>query len=756
MVVFWWGTGLAGSIIPEWAPKMKKHTIKTATKKRPIVQKGVVEPTAPISATWAFEETFEAQSAVNPNIPTGGTDDKWETDLRVTKIWEVLSDDEKRSLIDQARGRIRDEKGLSFSERNKRFKELQADIQSGEFFWGETQLEMQRADAERQRQEIEKESKKAITAAEDLFAQQLAQRTEQIQARGKRVMETTQRLNSLRWAGRSSKNEADIQKQQWEINAMIAAAEADSNLRLRKRKMEIEWATAEAMSSINKSIAANEKVLNERIDASLKKQAALNEAIDADFQSSIQNSADIIESADPEAAAKIDIQATQTANAWYFLDSNGDVVLNAKWEPIIYKAPKHVQDVASNPLYQFVQAKIDNVTGQVAFPAGYFNKQTWEFKPINFGGEATQVEFQQTPWAPMNQTQIAEYSQVYKWSSANPNGIDLAGKKWSAINTPVSGTVVFVWENGGWGNQVKIRDAEWQIHQFSHLDGSNLQEGQFLTRGSMVWTMGNTWNVLKWDWTKPTAEELAAGRWTHLDYTVLDAKGNKLPLSVAMSYAGLSNTSWETSPTTDAIQKWYDTATKIKLYNKILSEWGTPPDLKTMEGLNVEQSKSLGFAQRMGNDIDIIKELSQEIKDLSTFQLAWYRRIFGTEFWNQFVPPKVQQFLQAERDFIQAQLRKESGAAIPADEIQSFIKTIGIIPWDSEAVINQKLELMETMLEAMITSAWPWSKFIRQQGQVQAGWMLDAEDEAFFWTETTIQPAPSQLDDEDQAFFDSL
>ena len=123
-----------------------------ATKDNIIVQKGVAD--------------IKPITDVTPATPTWApvtTDDIWEpTDLRTTKIGEVLSDEEKRGLIDQARQRIRGEEWLSFAERNKRFQDLQKDIESWEFFGGETQLDIQRRQAERQRAEIEWRTKEAV------------------------------------------------------------------------------------------------------------------------------------------------------------------------------------------------------------------------------------------------------------------------------------------------------------------------------------------------------------------------------------------------------------------------------------------------------------------------------------------------------------------------------------------------------------------------------------------------------------------
>lgn len=594
-------------------------------------------------------------------------------------------------------------------------------------------------------QDIQAQTKASIEANQRDIDARLNQAQADIQNRGKERMNTLDRWLSFSGFGRSSVAVQKRDEVQQSINQEIAIAQAKAQAEAQLFKAQQEWAEAETISAIQKNISdaatALKKVETENAIAVakmnqemwLKAEEALNNFLNTTW---IENKANFT----------WDINKTRELGAWYFVDAEWKLVTDDKWMPIIYKQPEEAEAASKAANVQFVAAKAD-AFWDIIQPAGYFNKDTQEFTPINFGGNPNQTEFPNNNDMDLLTTKIAEYSQIYKWSPSNPNWVDLAWKKGSAIKTPISWEVIFVWDWWGWGNQVKIKDSSWRIHQFSHLDTSILKEWQFLTRWAMVWTMWNTWNVLKWDWTKPTPEELAQGRWTHLDYTVYDENGKPMSLDVAMSFAWITNTSWTKSDISDAVSKWYTTAAQIQVYKKIIDEWGFPPDLNN-KNLTEWQANASWFASRMWDSLDILKQKKDIIKWLNTWQLASYRKAYWTTLWNQFVPPEVQQFIQAERNFIQAQLRKESGAAIPDSEIESFIQTNGILPWDSNEVIDQKFRNMENMLESMILNAWPaWARFKKED---IPAW-LDMNDVEFFWDEVKIE-----FDKADEDFFNNL
>jgi len=99
------------------------------------------------------------------------------------------------------------------------------------------------------------------------------------------------------------------------------------------------------------------------------------------------------------------------------------------------------------------------------------------------------------------------------------HGLDIDLKKGDPVPAPVSGTVEFVGERGGFGNQVRIRDANGNSHWLSHLDVANVRPGQLITAGQIVGKGGNTGRTIPGK----------GGDGSHLDYTVVDSRGGYIP-----------------------------------------------------------------------------------------------------------------------------------------------------------------------------------------------------------------------------------
>lgn len=89
----------------------------------------------------------------------------------------------------------------------------------------------------------------------------------------------------------------------------------------------------------------------------------------------------------------------------------------------------------------------------------------------------------------------------------------------------------------------------------------------------------------------------------------------------------------------------------------------------------------------------------------------------GTDFWqnlakkfpggNYLLSDEFQQLEQAKRDFVNAVLRRESGAVISEQEFENAEKQYFPQPGDSAAVINQKKKNRETALSGIQRSAGP-------------------------------------------------
>lgn len=122
------------------------------------------------------------------------------------------------------------------------------------------------------------------------------------------------------------------------------------------------------------------------------------------------------------------------------------------------------------------------------------------------------------------------------------------------------------------------------------------------------------------------------------------------------------------------------------------------PSTKFTEG----QAASALYADRINQAVPIIDQFEGAGLDLGEKSAAGIP-IFG----NMLVSPEYQRFDQASRDFINATLRRESGAVISPSEFENAYKQYLPQPGDSEQVLSQKRRNRETVLSAMQRSAGP-------------------------------------------------
>ena len=98
---------------------------------------------------------------------------------------------------------------------------------------------------------------------------------------------------------------------------------------------------------------------------------------------------------------------------------------------------------------------------------------------------------------------------------------------------------------------------------------------------------------------------------------------------------------------------------------------------------------SAGYLQRMTGAEKIMDELSDKgVKALS----IWDEFAVGTKVESFKLSSDEQRLLQAQRDWVRAKLRKESGAVISPEEEANEIRTYFPQPGDESAVIKQKRE----------------------------------------------------------------
>lgn len=114
------------------------------------------------------------------------------------------------------------------------------------------------------------------------------------------------------------------------------------------------------------------------------------------------------------------------------------------------------------------------------------------------------------------------------------------------------------------------------------------------------------------------------------------------------------------------------------------------------------QGKAAGFADRMTSANSILNNLENKGTE-------WWDRFASEElpFGNYLVDDEFQKFDQARRDFINAQLRRESGAVISPEEFANAERQYFPVPGDSADVIDQKRKARQIALEGMRRDAGP-------------------------------------------------
>lgn len=116
--------------------------------------------------------------------------------------------------------------------------------------------------------------------------------------------------------------------------------------------------------------------------------------------------------------------------------------------------------------------------------------------------------------------------------------------------------------------------------------------------------------------------------------------------------------------------------------------------------LTEDQAKAAGFSDRLLNSNAILFSMDKEGKD------PWGRALerAGT-VGNMLQSEAYQKFKQARDDFINAELRRESGAAIGQLEYDRADKQYFPMPGDSTAVLEQKAKNRQIAVDAMIRSS---------------------------------------------------
>lgn len=123
----------------------------------------------------------------------------------------------------------------------------------------------------------------------------------------------------------------------------------------------------------------------------------------------------------------------------------------------------------------------------------------------------------------------------------------------------------------------------------------------------------------------------------------------------------------------------------------------TPPTM-----MNDAQSVSALYADRMANSNPIINETTQSGLDPTQASLASIP-ILG----NYLVTDDYRSLNQAQRDFVNATLRRESGAVISPSEFENAKKQYFPVPGDDEKTLANKKKNRETAMGGVMRAAGP-------------------------------------------------
>jgi len=118
------------------------------------------------------------------------------------------------------------------------------------------------------------------------------------------------------------------------------------------------------------------------------------------------------------------------------------------------------------------------------------------------------------------------------------------------------------------------------------------------------------------------------------------------------------------------------------------------------KGMNEGQAKAAGFADRIFEANPVFEQGAIPFESAMASQLP-------LGMGNYALTPQEQSFLQAERNFINAVLRRESGAVISDEEFKNARQQYIPQPGDSAQVISQKKRNRETVLNSLARDAGP-------------------------------------------------
>lgn len=143
---------------------------------------------------------------------------------------------------------------------------------------------------------------------------------------------------------------------------------------------------------------------------------------------------------------------------------------------------------------------------------------------------------------------VGNYQSIYMGSTradgtpVNLKGVDFVMPIGTNVQSNIDGEIVGIVSkcrpgdlscNGGFGNQVKVKDKDGNIHTFNHLSqvvARNFAEkgSRNIKRGDFIGKSGNTGLVIGGGGESLSQDQINRGRGAHLDYTVFKPDGKEM------------------------------------------------------------------------------------------------------------------------------------------------------------------------------------------------------------------------------------
>ena len=241
----------------------------------------------------------------------------------------------------------------------------------------------------------------------------------------------------------------------------------------------------------------------------------------------------------------------------------------------------------------------------------------------------------------------------YGWTHDKFQGLDIDGNVGDPITSPLEWEIIETSKHPWYGNTMVVRQSDDNLVRYSHLEKGFFKEWDKIGKGAVIGTMWNSWNVLKLDWTKPTAQELAQWFGSHLDIVTTDPDGNVRSSKETESYlnnVGLKKDKTDVLSERQQIffnqqQSKFKSDPQVKAFESALSSgWDLIKSLdsvswpwdvaaifqfmKTLDPASVVRESEFAVA---GNSAGISSKPELLIKKISTWELL--TDVQRKEFW---------------------------------------------------------------------------------------------------------------------------